>query len=556
MKIRIYLISIFLFNNLNAFTQIPNWAWATNIGGIGSDFSKIASDNQGNVYMAGYFINSTVVFGQNTLVNSGGQDFFLVKYDLAGNPVWAKQTFGAGFEKALDIAVDDSNNVYVTGIFSDANIVFGSDTLHSAGIYNMFLAKYDSNGNVIWARNAVSGSGSKLDGRAVIAGHDGFVYLTGSCTSAPSVNFGLGFMPVPSGSAMFVVKYDFSGNTIWARTAEAKGAINLDVKGKGVAVDGNSNVYVTGYFRSDTIAFNTTLLTNSGGDDLFVVRYDLLGNMIWAKKQNGFGNAVDEGNAIVTDNMNNIYVSGFFYSDSLMVGPALLLNADTNGTSYDIFIISYDPNGNLIWARREGNFNPPNLGDMVFNMVMDVNNHFYLTGYSGGPYIVFGNDTLNGNGFYIVKYDSFGNAIWAKGPDGSDGTHSGNGLCLDPYGNIYVTGYFTGTYFTLGTVTLNNSNFNEIFLAKLGNVTNVEGSNGMKYRAEVFPNPFSDRLNFYVYGSKNSEIFLYDLTSRIVLKKKFVNSISLNTLQLAKGIYFYEIKTDNQRWESGKVLKQ
>ena len=73
---------------------------------------------------------------------------------------------------------------------------------------------------------------------------------------------------------------------------------------------------------------------------------------------------------------------------------------------------------------------------------------------------------------------------------------------------------------------------------------------------KIFPNPFSDNLNITINDEELSEVNLYDVLSRNVLQQKFTSSISLNTFQLEKGIYIYEVRNKNGVIKTGKVVKQ
>ena len=86
-------------------------------------------------------------------------------------------------------------------------------------------------------------------------------------------------------------------------------------------------------------------------------------------------------------------------------------------------------------------------------------------------------------------------------------------------------------------------------------ITDVENMNSEKYSVTIYPNPFSDMLNLTIYNKEFSEIILYDIASRKLLQQKFVNSVSLNTEQLAKGIYLYEVRCENRLCKKGKLVK-
>ncbi len=85
--------------------------------------------------------------------------------------------------------------------------------------------------------------------------------------------------------------------------------------------------------------------------------------------------------------------------------------------------------------------------------------------------------------------------------------------------------------------------------------TNVIETSETAEKVTVFPNPFNDKIEVVIKNNIQSEVFLFDVTSRKILQQKFTNSVSLNTEQLAKGIYLYEVRDKNGLYKTGKVLK-
>jgi Secretion system C-terminal sorting domain/Beta-propeller repeat len=247
-------------------------------------------------------------------------------------------------------ATDGSGNVYMTGGFSSASITFGTITLTNAasGYMDMFIVKYDANGNVLWAKSA---GGSNTDGPGSIATDgSGNVYVIGTFRSS-SITFGTITLTFAGGMGdMFIVKYDSSGTVLWATSA---GGSDYD-NPHGIATDGGGNVYVTGGFLSPSITFGTTTLTNatSGYEDMFIVKYTASGNVLWAKRAGGSSN--DMGYSIATDGSGNVFVTGSFLSSSITFGTITLSNTNGNTGDGDMFIAKYDPDSNVPWAKCAG----------------------------------------------------------------------------------------------------------------------------------------------------------------------------------------------------------
>jgi hypothetical protein len=303
--------------------------WAKRAGGNRGDFGRsISVDASGNSYVTGYFDDSTITFGATKLTNAdtlGSDDMFIAKYDASGGVVWAKRAGGVGFDEGFAIAVDASGNSYVTGHFDSPTITFGATTLTNAGEKDMYIVKYDSGGDVLWAKSASGVSFDKGFGIALDA--SGNSYVTGDFAS-PAVTIGATTLTSAGTYDMFVAKFDPEGDAIWARSA---GGIGLDYA-LGIAVDASGHSYVTGSFSSPSITFGATRLANAGQDDMYIVKYDSGGDVIWAKSVGGVGS--EDGRGISVDASGNSYLTGSFSSPTITLGPTTL----TDAGNQDVFI--------------------------------------------------------------------------------------------------------------------------------------------------------------------------------------------------------------------------
>ena len=435
-----------LFFHLNTYAQ--RWDWAKKGGGSSSDGGYgIAVDGAGNTYVTGYF-EGTASFGGTSLTSSGGKDVFVAKYDTSGNLLWAKKGGGTDWDEGYGIAVDSAGNTYVTGYF-EGTASFGGTSLTSSGSNDVFVAKYDASGNVLWEKKA---GGTNFDkGRGIAVDGSGNAYVTGEFSGTAS--FG-GTTLSSSGTYIadiFVAKYDASGNVLWAKKA---GGSSWD-EGRSIAVDGSGNTYVTGYFLG-TANFGGTTLTSSGSNDVFVAKYDASGNVLWAKK--GGGSSLDGGSGIAVDGSGNAYVTGEFSGTASFGGTTL----SSSGGS-DIFVAKYDASGAVLWAKKAWGTSD----DLGFGIAVDGSGNTYVSGFFEGT-ASFGGTTLSSSGsrdIFIAKYDASGSVLWAKKAGGTS-DDEGEGIAVDGAGNTYVTGYFEGTA-SFGGDTLISSGSRDIFIAKL-----------------------------------------------------------------------------------------
>ncbi len=428
------LISSVCFLSKISYSQTPAWLWAKSAGGTSSDYaSSIAVDALGNTYVAGYFGSPTLIFDSTTLTNAGSGDIFIAKYAPNGNVLWAKSAGGTSTDYASSVAVDASGNTYVTGAFYRPSFIFVHSTLSNAGNYDIFLAKYDANGNVLWAKSA-GGTGSD-EAYSVAVDASGNTYVAGYFKSS-TITFGSDTLTNagPAGYAdIFLAKYAPNGNVLWAKSA---GGTNNDWANS-VAVDASGNTYLAGDFGSSTITFDTITLTNAG---LFLAKYDANGNVLWAKRAGGT-TGDDWAYSVAVDASGNTYVAGAFWSSTLSFGSDTLTNVSPGYG--DIFLAKYAPNGNVLWAKSAGGTDE----DEATSVAVDASGNVYVAGWFWSATITFGSTTLTNAGptyygdIFLAKYDAAGNALWAKSAGGADYDYA-NSIAVDTSGNTCLAGDF------------------------------------------------------------------------------------------------------------------
>ncbi|MCH8316946.1 MAG: SBBP repeat-containing protein [Bacteroidetes bacterium] len=362
-----------LDSNGNVFGAMGGIGSGTNIG------TGIAVDMNGNVYITGYF-RDTVTFGSTQLISAGSADIFIVKYDTAGNLLWAQRAGGTDLIEAHDIAVDNAGNCYIIGDFyGTAN--FGVHVVTSTSAGDVFTVKYDANGTALWA--ASCGSNCEDIGTGITVDTLGNVYITGY------FHCGFIFNSIAYGSAgirdIFIAKYDPAGNPGWASTGGG-GANDFS---QSIAVDADGNIYISGEFDSDTAIFGNISLFNANNlgprSDIFLVKYDTSGLEVWAKRAGSMGN--DYSNDIAIDSDGNIYMTGT-YKDTITFGSTIFIGSD-------MYIVKYNGSGTVLWAQRP-TYN--SAGARSYAIALNSNNKPYITGYFSTPSVVFGSDTLYSNG--------------------------------------------------------------------------------------------------------------------------------------------------------------
>lgn len=369
-----------------------NVLWAKSAGGKEDDISNgISIDGSGNVFITGGFQSDTITFDTTMLINAStgsSEDVFIVKYDPNGNLIWAKSGAGSGGtprDEGNGIATDGSGNVYVTGYFRSQSITFGTITLTNAVQADIFIVKYDANGNVIWAKREGGGGGDVSTGITVDG--SGSFYISGHFYSN-SITFGSTTLTnVNNNDELFIAKYDTDGNPLWAKGASCIG----DDRSVSLAADGSGNVIITGWFQGFPISFGSITIPNSGSKDIFIVKYDSNGNVLWAKS--GGGSFSEESGAVATDGNGNVYVTGYF-GNTITFG-SISINSLLNT---NIFIVKFNANGNAVWAKSTGGIDD----ERGNGIVVDGLDNVYVTGSFDSPFLPFGSDTLTNTGPYDV----------------------------------------------------------------------------------------------------------------------------------------------------------
>ena len=623
---RTIVILILCCSGLFATCQVPGWAWVNTSNAAfqqgGTVGISMCTDNSGNVYACGQY-STSISFDNYTL--SGG-NAFLVKYDALGNLLWA-ENYEAGLGQSNLMIADSSGNVFMVADFSTNMLVLGNDSINT-GNDDILYIKVSPAGHIIGYKtitgtNHNSATCLTIDTR-------GNIYVAGTF-SRGSITIDSFTIQTNSIYNMFVAKLNSDGNALWLKGADADAIANALT----IGTDASENVYVTGGYSVNSLILDSDTLP--AGTNLFIVKYDTAGNVIWAKNGFGFANQL----SAATDIKGNTYIAGTFSSASLIFGTDTLKKASNYNQT--IFVGKYNQNGDFDWAESPG-------AGAVGNIVsLDKVGNIYIGGSYYQQTLIWGRDTLENTEFniltqsgtgntYVVRLDTSGGVLWAKNVGGK-GNVFPYGFWASGTGDVYITGGYNDTI-EFDNDTLPLASKEEFFLGKIGicpaagapvNTTSAaalsidsgqstmlsatgEGTlswysadtggiylyagesfvtpplsetdtfyvqdstcgpsartaivvnvvppgtktginaSGTPYNIKVFPNPAKD--NVWFSGLDAGDLIeVYDVLGNVINTTLTKNmQLSLNLAGKASGIYFYRITYNDKFIDTGKII--
>jgi hypothetical protein len=396
---------------------------------------------------------------------------YLAKFDPNGTLVWARVFGSAASDSANAVTVDADGNIYVSGTYNippyfgplpipnDFDPGSGVVSLPGTSFYEMFVSKFDSDGELIWAQ-AFSGSNSVEDARGIAVDSLGNVHVAG-VFSGP-VDFDptpQSFFVFPGVRDTFIAKLDSRGELTWVRAFAGLFGSTDDVES--LALDSFGNVYVSGRFTG-LVDFDpgqfSDLHASTFGDDAFVVKLDLSGTLVWART---FGDDYnDRALGMFVGEFGEVLLTGSFRGFMDIDPGTGFFELASNGLE-DVFVVELSAAGDFVWARSFGG--PEN--DAGRGVTKDFNNNVYLTGdfrsavdFDPGA----GESFAASNGetdVFVVRLDNAHNFSWVK-TVGANDADSGREIRLDALGFIYVAGVFRATVdFDPGVGTSNLDSF-------------------------------------------------------------------------------------------------
>jgi hypothetical protein len=421
----------------------PTLEWATYYGGAGNDRGRyVVSDKSGNIYLSGetQSISAIATVGSyQTSYGGGNYDAMLVKFNSAGNRLWATYYGGTGLDYGFGVTVDSSNNVYCTGQTGSTTNIASTTAYQTTygGAFDAFVVKLDSSGNRVFGTYY---GGSGLDqGYSIVTDQKGHVYLSGASNSTVNIATPSSYQTTNSGFYdAYLVQFDEAGNRLWATYYGG----TMSEFGIGLTADKNGNVFMTGYTGSlSGIATQNAEQTTfgGGGNDMFLAKFASNGVLQWGTYCGG--NNSDYGEAVTTDHNGNVYVTGYTLSSSgIATANAYQPNVTPGGE--DAFLMKFTNNGVKLWGTYYGGSGDDESNSIVF----DNSGTIWISGSTSSNNSIASNDgyqTINGGGnadVFLAAFSQAGVFQWGSylGGTGEDKSY---GIAVGVDNQILLTGY-------------------------------------------------------------------------------------------------------------------
>ena len=393
-------------------SQTRSWQWAQrpDMGVAAYTYPSISTDGNGNTYVAGAFTGTATFATQptaTTLISAGEADIFIAKYDASGNVIWAKRAGSAHSDVANSVKYDGFGNLYVAGSFVESTNFDGTIITNPvSNSSNVFLAKYNATtGDFLWLRHG-------------------------------------------------------AGDDVYSRQAFA------------VTVDAYGDPYITGEIcNNTTFAPLPPLILANRWWDIFVVKYNGAGVAQWQAMAGSInaGYNLESGNGIAVDQAGKVFVTGRMNgssSEPTMFGNIPLISNGIGGFyETDFFLAKYNPSTALWeWAvNGGGTLTSPYSTDYGSAVSLDNSGNVYVSGVLNSPSSTFGSATIAQAGYFIAKYTTQGNLSWVNSA-GNVGYSSRNFSKVDANGNLYFAGTF-GVTTTVANQTLTSQGWDNTFIS-------------------------------------------------------------------------------------------
>lgn len=448
-KVKSVLLFIVTIITINTNAQV-NMAWAGNIdnlyaAGDNNYVDNIATDGAGNVIAIGRFKWETDFNPSSSVTNSlvpspsSTVDVFITKWDANGNYIWHKRIGNTNAEKPTAIKIDANDNIYIAGTFGGTLDIDPSTSVSNINSNNGsgFVIKYNPSGGLLWGY-AMHAASANIE-LALDASANVYCYGSFDITRDLDPTAGVSNFTANGATDAYVTKLTTNGAFVFCKQFGG----SLTEPTANVDIDALGNILLNGSFYG-TADFDpsasTSNLTATVNSDGFVLKLNSIGDFVWVKQFTGVGYVDPTG--IKTDAAGNIYSSGYFDGDCDFDPSASVVSYTATGGVPDIFLTKLDVNGNYVFSNI---ISSPNY-EISENMAIDVSGNTYMTGRFVGtvdfdPSSGVTNLINSGTNFdaFVVKYLANGTLAWAN-QIASPTKDLGICVSVDAANNVYCGG--------------------------------------------------------------------------------------------------------------------
>lgn len=449
----------------------------------GNTYGKaITIDSDGNLITCGSYTGGPNYEG-TALPGSGSFNGFLAKYDSEGNILWVESCFSSSNGEALDVTTDSDNNIYVTGYFR-GNSNFDGIIDSSPDEQNAYVAKYDPDGNIIWFERF--GSSTRNDASAIVVDSEGSVYIGGYFQG--TTEFVTSTIVSSGGSDAFLIKLDSDGNEVWIKTGNgAQYSVS-----RALDIDSNDNIYWVGDFHT-SVDFGGATLNSGGGIDFYFAKINNDGTILsqFSEGQGG----TESSRAIFIDENSNIYIAAIVSSNTNIGGIAI-----TSSGGQESVVAKYNSSGVIQWADNIGGVG----NDFATDLVVDSEGNVYVSGSFQGDLsaVSAGLNTTGASDLYISKFESDGSYDWTLTAAGDAGaSESVDAMAINEFNSLLLFGTISGSVNFSGN-TINSGTNNNAFIAQAFELTPTNVISG----TAITDGPFNAILSGSVVSQGNSAV--------------------------------------------------
>lgn len=453
MKKIFFFISLFvLLSNIKS----QNWQLSNAILGSNIEPRHSTIDDQNNSYILSIF--SDTIYSPYSVISRGSRDLFITKVNSLGNVVWNKHIGSRGNEIEGGITTDN-NYIYVTGTFYNNCRFSENDSLISSGTTgDIFLAKYNLDGDLQWAKKI--GSSSRFETTLDIKYFKDNLIICGAFRDSLIIGSSLADKDtfLTNGYASnFIAEFNLNGLRNWSKQILGTNNLSRIIK---IATTEDS-YFFGGYYQSSLIFDVRTIISYSATFDAFLYKTDLQGNGQWVRTIRGQN--AETIRSLATDEFNNVYFLGNYTSPQIYVDSteSLINTYSGNAQGSDTYIGKFNRSGIMQWFVRKGSSAKDNYLDFVVR-----NNVIYATGFFTNE-IIFNNDTLRTSGVnnsdaFLAVFNQIGDPITGVSIIGSgDYEDAGKIVKMDMSSRAYISGYFRSPQIQIGDQTYTSNNFNK-----------------------------------------------------------------------------------------------